>query len=213
MKEQTAHPIDILLRFRRVFSLVAQLALVVASNRIAFALRFDGAAPAWAIDVFWHTLPWLVAIRALTFFPFKLYEGLWRYTSLYDLQALVGGVVASSLLFVGFIHSGFGPASYPRSVYVIDPIILTLLLGGLRLARRFWGEFNRIQPGRRVVVFGAGDAGELIVRDMKHNAWYGMQPVGFVDDDPAKVGRRIHGVPVLGTREDIARIIKRARPD
>jgi len=146
MKEKKARPIGIILRFRRVLSLVAQLGLVVISNRIAFALRFDRASPGWAVEVFWHTLPWLVAIRALTFFPFKLYEGLWRYTSLYDLQALVGGIVTSSLLFVAFVHSGFGPASYPRSVYVIDPIILTLLLGGLRLARRYWGSSSASSP-------------------------------------------------------------------
>jgi len=213
MKTRT-YPIDVILRFRRILSLVAQLGLVMISNRIAFALRFDGASPPWAVAVFWQTLPWLLAIRALTFFPFKLYEGLWRYTSIYDLQALVGGIVTSSLLFVAYVHSPIGPASYPRSVYITDPIILTLLLAGLRLARRFWGEFSRLQPGRRrVVVFGAGDAGELIVRDMKNNAWYGLQPVGFVDDDPAKLGRRIHGVPVLGTRNEIGQILKRARAD
>ena len=212
MKERTNRPRDLVLRFRRLFSLVVQVGLVVLANRSAFALRFDAATPPWALDVFWQTLPWLVAIRALTFVPFKLYEGLWRYSSLYDLQALVGGVLTSSLLFVAYIHSGFGPASYPRSVYIIDAIVLTVLLGGLRMARRYWGEFSLVRPGRRVVIFGAGDAGELIVRDMKNNAWYGMQPVGFVDDDLAKVGRRIHGVPVLGTSKDIARILKRTRP-
>jgi FlaA1/EpsC-like NDP-sugar epimerase len=213
MKNRAQRIVELVLPFRRIFSLVAQLALVVISNRIAFALRFDGAAPPWAVSSFWQMLPWLVAIRALTFIPFRLYAGLWRYTSVYDLQMLIGGVATSTVLFAAAVHSPFGPAVYPRSVLITDAIILTVLLGGLRLARRFWAQYSRSRPSRRVLVFGAGDAGELIVRDMKHNEWYGMHPVGFVDDDRNKVGRRIHGVPVLGTRDEIAQIVKREHPD
>lgn len=205
--------IQISLRFRRVLSLVAQLALVVISNRFAFTLRFDEGMPSWALESFWQMLPWLIAIRGLTFIPFRLYEGLWRYTSIYDLQALLGGIATSSVLFYAVVKSPLGPEVYPRSVFITDAIILTVLLGGLRLTRRLWVEFSRGRPGRRVLVFGAGDAGELIVRDMKHNAWYGLQPIGFVDDDSTKVGRRIHGVPVLGTRNDLATIMARDRPD
>ena len=90
---------DLILRFRHELAIVLQVLLVVVSNRIAFQLRFDGDVPAWALVAFWQMLPWLVAIRALTFFPLGLYEGLWRYSSFYDLQSLAGAVTASSLLF------------------------------------------------------------------------------------------------------------------
>src|SRR4051794_3335761 len=106
MKDHTTGLPDVVIRFRRLISLVAQVALVVIANRLAFALRFDGPVPGWAVTTFWQTLPWLVAIRALTFIPFRLYEGLWRYTSLYDLQALLGGIVTSSLVFVAYLYSG-----------------------------------------------------------------------------------------------------------
>jgi FlaA1/EpsC-like NDP-sugar epimerase len=200
-------------RFHRPLAIAAQLLLVVLSNWLAFMLRFDGEVPARAREAFWLSLPWLVGIRALTFVPFRLYEGLWRYTSLYDLRAIVGGVCASSLVFFLFTQSPLGPAMYPRSIFIVDALLLTLLLGGVRIGRRLSTELSRTKPEKRVLIFGAGDAGELIVRDMKHNPSYRYQPVGFVDDDPAKLGHRIHGVKVLGTREDLPALLKRWRPD
>ena len=141
-----------------------------------------------------------------------MYEGLWRYTGIYDLQALVGGVVASSFVFFLIVQTPLGPAVYPRSLFIIDAVVLTLLLGGVRMTRRVYAELWHPKRGKRVLIFGAGDAGELIVRDMKNNAWYTYQPIGFVDDDRSKVGRRIHGVPVLGTRADLAASSRRTGP-
>ncbi len=199
--------------FHRLLALACQLGLVVLSNWLAFLLRFDGDVPYRAEEAFWLALPWLVAIRALTFVPFRLYESLWRYTSVYDLRAIAGGVGISSLAFFLFTQSPLGPAMYPRSVFVVDALLLILLLGGVRMGRRLSAELSRGKPEKRVLILGAGDAGELIVRDMKHNPSYHYQPVGFVDDDPAKQGHRIHGVPVLGTREDLSKILQRWRPD
>src|SRR5690606_36655705 len=158
------------------------------------------------IETFWQTLPWLVAIRALTFIPFRLYQGLWKYTSLYDLQALFAGIASSSALFFAFTLTPLGPQAYPRSVFFIDALLLLLMLGGLRLMRRFYREMVRPEGQRRVLIFGAGDAGELIVREMKIDRERIYEPVGFIDDDRSKVGRRIHGVPVLGTRADVDQV-------
>jgi FlaA1/EpsC-like NDP-sugar epimerase len=186
---------------------------IVASNGFSFLLRFDGDVPPRAIESFWHMLPWLLAIRTLTFIPFRLFEGLWRYTSLYDLRALVGGVAVSSALFWLLVKTPLGSAFYPRSIFVMDAALLLLALSGIRLSRRFANEFGRIQPGRRVLIIGAGGAGEKIVRDMKNNPLLSYRPIGFVDDDPSKVGLRIHGVPVLGTRRDLSRLLEQCRPE
>ena len=213
MKEHAPTVMNLVLRFRRVPALAAQLALVALSNRFAFLLRFDGRVPDWADYAFWEMLPWLIVIRGLTFIPFRLFEGLWRYTSLYDLQALIGGIATSSVIFFLVTRTALDPAAYPGPVFLIDALLLTVLLGGLRLTRRVYAEYSRTSPGRRVLIVGAGRAGELIVRDMRNNAWYGVTPIGFIDDDRAKVGRRIHNVPVLGTRQDLASIISRHAPD
>lgn len=198
---------------RRGAAAAIQLVLVALVNAVAFRLRFDGALPAWAAATFWHTLPWLVAIRALTFVPLGLYEGLWRYTSVADLKVVVGGVFTSSLVFYLFLLTPLAPRVYPRGVFVVDAVLLTVALVGVRLARRLSNEFSRGGSGKRVLIFGAGDAGEMIVRDMRADRHGRYQPVGFIDDDRAKVGLRIHRVPVLGTRDDLPAIVERLHPD
>jgi len=202
-----------MMRLSRPLAAGLQLGLVALSNALAFLLRFDGDMPPFAREAFWLTLPWLVAIRALTFGPFKLYEGLWRYTGIYDLRAIVAAVTTSSVAFYLLMQTPLGPEVYPRSIFVVDAVLLTLLLGGARLSRRLLAELSHGPSGKRILIFGAGDAGELIVRDIKHNRGSGYHPVGFVDDDAAKVGHRIHGVPVLGTRTALPEIVSRYRPD
>ena len=93
--------IDAVVRSRRYLTVFGQLALVALSNRLAFALRFDGSTPAWAVDLFAQTLPWLLAVRGFTFIPFGLYQGLWRYASISDLQAILLSVISSTLAFEG----------------------------------------------------------------------------------------------------------------
>jgi len=199
-------------RFRRSTAMAIQLTAVALANLAAFALRFDGAPPAWAMAACAQMMPWLLVIRAVTFVWFRLFEGLWRYAGIYDLRAIVAAVVTSTVIFVALVQSPLGPQVYPQSIFVIDSLLLVLMLGGLRLARRIYGESMWGRQGRRILVFGAGNAGELIVRDMKVNRDCGYEPIGFVDDDSAKVGLRIHGVPVLGTRNDLKKIIAQHQP-
>jgi FlaA1/EpsC-like NDP-sugar epimerase len=200
-------------RFRRALIVVFQLVVIVVANLIAFELRFDTGVPPWAAMILWQTLPWLVAIRAFTFALFKLYEGFWRYTSVHDVRALVSAITTSSLLFFLYVKSPLGPGTYPRSVFFIDAILLLMFLGAARLLRLLISNGHRTTAGKRVLVYGAGDAGEMIVRDMLGNREHPYDPVGFIDDNPQKAGLRIHGVQVLGSRDDAPAILARARPD
>ena len=95
-----------LVRFRRALAIVVQLGLVILSNWLAFLLRFDGAIPAWAADAFLRVLPLVLLTRAIAFVPFRLYQGLWRYTSVHDLMMLMGGITSSSIaLFLLIAHA------------------------------------------------------------------------------------------------------------
>jgi FlaA1/EpsC-like NDP-sugar epimerase len=195
---------------RRVFVVTLHLALIPMSNYAAFWLRFDGRIPEPELALFWALLPWLVVTRALAFVPFRLYEGLWRYVGLHDLRRILSGIVLSSFVFYVYVHLVRGIVTYPRSVVIIDALLLAFVMGGVRMAYRMSQEVRGRRPGRRVLIYGAGDTGEAIVRDMLRH--HERAPVGFVDDDASLVGRRIHGVPVLGTRLDLARILSTTDP-
>ncbi len=200
-------------RYRRIVVALIQLGLVALSSYTAMWLRFDGAIPARDFRVWLNALWWLLAIRGLTFAWFRLYQGLWRYASLWDLRNIVAAVSLSSVAHYLLIHRVFGWTSYPRSVFFIDAGLLVLLMGGVRMVRRTIGELRHEHHGRRVLVYGAGDAGQMIVHDMRTRAGHSYVPLGFVDDDPGKIGLRIHGVPVLGTGTSLPRIMAKERPE
>jgi FlaA1/EpsC-like NDP-sugar epimerase len=200
-------------RLGQYVSVLLQLALVVAANRAAFALRFDGHEPAWALAAWSSMLPWLLVVRGGTLAALRVSQGMWRYTSMYDLKMIVTAVVLSSGVFAAIASSPLGPAVYPGSIFVIDAVLLTLALGGVRIIRPLSTEFSIRGRGKRLLIIGAGDAGEMVVRDIRAHGGNAYDPIGFIDDDPAKVGRRIHGVPVLGTREHITRIVRTFRPE
>jgi FlaA1/EpsC-like NDP-sugar epimerase len=205
---------DQLIRYRRLPIILLHIGIIALSNYLAFWLKFDGRIPVNEIGHFLDLLPWLVLIRCLMFIPFKLFEGLWRYTSILDLRNIIVAAALSSLMFYGFVHGYLEQTDYPRSIFIIDTLLLIFLMGGVRLSRRLRSMTHHFKGGRKVLIFGAGDAAEMIVRDMKNNgAMYRYDPIGFIDDNPAKIGQHIHGVPVLGARGDIAKIIDAHKPD
>jgi FlaA1/EpsC-like NDP-sugar epimerase len=197
---------------RRASVVLVDLLLTVAGNYFAFWLRFDGAIPAafWAL---WReTIPLLVLLRGLTFIPFHLHDSVWQYVGLRDLRAIVASVTASSVLFCLLIRGVLGLRAYPRSVFLMDLVLVVCLMAAVRVGWRLGREYRANARTKRVLIFGAGDAGARIVREILKGGEHGYHPVGFVDDDPAKVGQRIHGIPVLGTRADLPRIIGETNP-
>jgi FlaA1/EpsC-like NDP-sugar epimerase len=213
MMQKLAH------RCRRLCGVALHLVLAVLANALAFALRFDFDVPSWAVATQVALLPWLVGIRGVVFLLFGVFHGVWRYAGMQDLRNIVASVTVSSTVFAVVASVAAVGAQYPRSVLVIDAVLLICFCGGLRLAVRTWREGPplSLRPGqptrRKVLIFGAGQAGAMIGRDIRNNAYYHYEPVGYIDDDLFKVGRSIHGIPVLGTRRDLPRVMAERAPD
>jgi FlaA1/EpsC-like NDP-sugar epimerase len=172
MRKTGVSVVSWLLAHRTPFVILLQLALVVLSSLLAMRLRFDGDIPARTWHVWLLALPWLLVLRGLAFGRFRLHQGLWRYASIWDLRNIVAAVFVSSVLHYALIHWVFGWTIYPRSVFVIDAALLILLLGGARMVRRIYREFHNVNHEKRVLIYGAGDAGEMIVRDKRNNGFY-----------------------------------------
>ena len=199
----------IVIKCRRPLIVGFHIGLIVVANYLAFWIRFDGVITDQVKSLFVEMIPWLVVIRGLTFVPLQLYKGLWRYTGIWDLRNVIVGVTGSTVLFYILVHWIFGVRGYPLSIFIIDSLLLIFLMGGLRLARRLYHAVRQVGQGKQILIYGAGDAGEMIVRDIRnHGALYKYQPLGFIDDDPNKVGQRIHGVPVLGQRDKMPQILQ-----
>jgi len=195
--------------YRRTLVITAHIVLIVFANYAAFWLRFEGNIPADEYSLFLKTLPLVLAVQFSCISFFGLNKGLWRYAGIADLLTIFKAVTLGSVLSVFTIHFLLGLYSYPRSVYILDWLVLIMLMGGMRMQRRVLRELQSLNTvgKKRVVLFGAGDAGEIILREIKQNKALPYQPVGFIDDDERKHGLKIHGVPVLGTRKDLPSLI------
>ena len=204
--------ITFLHRFRWPIVIAVHLILIGVANYLAFWLRFDGNIPDWAFEIFVQTLPFLVVILMLIFVPFRLYQGMWQYTSIWDLKNIVASSIVGMAVFYFAVRWGVGLERYPRSIYMLDTILLIGLLGGARLSRRVYRELGRSDPETRVVIYGAGDAGEDLVMALKNSPTHGYKPIGFIDDYPRKAGLCIHGMRVLGGRQNLDRIMAQVAP-
>jgi UDP-GlcNAc:undecaprenyl-phosphate GlcNAc-1-phosphate transferase len=198
-----------LLHKRRIAEVIIDFILICVSYYTAHLLRFEGDIAA-NFPLMMKSLPWLIVARLGCFYYFGLYQGIWRYISIKDLVAIFKAVTVSTILTIMFLTFFFRFQEYSRVVFMIDGILMLFLASGTRILIRVMREsFASLRPGeKKVLIFGAGDAGEMVLREIRHNKQLNYHAVGFLDDNPKKVGRRIHGVAVLGTREKLTQLVE-----
>ena len=205
---------------RRAILVVLDAALILFSFYFALLLRADGAVEAawWPHNraLLYENLPWIVALYLISFLVGGLYSILWKYAGERDLIRL-GGMIAVPTGIVYFVNHGLIHGVLFDSANAMAAVLIFLLVGGSRLAWRLFlnhpiGERMRgvpaKDPNRPVLIVGAGEAGAWAINVCKSNESYG-HPVAAVDDDPAKFGQTIHGVPVRGTLEQIPQICEK----
>jgi FlaA1/EpsC-like NDP-sugar epimerase len=173
-------------------------------------LRFSLLSNPPAVPLFAGELPIVLGAQSLVLYWTGLYRGLWRFASLPDLGNIARAGVAGSLLIALGLFLFNRLEGVPRSVLLMYPAALVLLLGAPRLIYRYWKDsrldFQRRTPSQRVLVLGAGRAGEALVRDLRRESRY--RAVGFLDDNRALRGAKVHGVPVLGALGDLQRVAR-----
>ncbi len=203
----------------RVWQIVFDAVLVAAAWRLTFFLRFDKSVPIYYQHLLdWRVIALIVGIQLAAFMLFGFYNRWWRYVSTRDMWGAVRGVTAGSLI-VYLVLYAFPPANtsrLPRSIAVFDYLLLLAFIAGTRLLARSLIERplgGLVARGKEVLIIGAGDAGQLMVREMQRNRQLHYTPIGFVDDDLRKRGDRIHGVKILGTTDDLAHLLRDNKPD
>ncbi len=196
---------------RRILEVVQDFLFVCTAYYAAYFLRFEGGLLASNLELLKNSLLWIILIKMSVFFAFGLYRGVWRYIGISDFFTIFKVCSIGSLFSVLFLTFVFRFKDYSRAVFIIDWLILLLLLMGSRFLLRMIVEFfSRVSTkGKRVLIFGAGDIGEMVVREMRRDKSLSYCPVGFVDDDPRKTGIKIHGVPVMGTRQGMEELIQK----
>ena len=196
---------------RRLLVVVNDIFWTVFSYCLAYFLRFNFSIPEFYASALLKSLPLLVFLRAASFFLFGLYGGVLRYASVDDLVRIIKAVTVGTILFISSIGFVFRFIGFPRSVFLIDWFVILVLLGGSRFLYRIWREIHipssRPKAQRKILIIGAGDVGEMILRSVRRERDVPYEVVGFLDDDPDKVGRRIHGVAVLGDISTLGSVV------
>lgn len=199
---------------RRIFEVLLDVVLIILSYWGAYAIKFVPGSTAW--QLFIRTLPVLVFVKMSVFLAMGVYRGLWRYTSVGDLIVFLKAVTISSVASLMVVLFAFRFEGYSRTVFVIDGVLMFLFLAGSRMAFRLFRQMlpaNSWQDGKRVLIYGAGDGGELLLRELRNNSELHLSPIGFLDDDPSKSGKVIHGLKVFGGNGDLGQVCEQQGVD
>ena len=199
---------------RRIFEVLLDVVLIILSYWAAYAINFPPSSPAW--QLFLRTLPVLVFMKMSVFLVMGVYRGLWRYTSMSDLVVFAKAVALSSVASLLILLFAFRFEGFSRKVFAVDFVLMFLFLAGSRLAFRVFRQLLPAvskQNGRRVLIYGAGDGGELLLRELRNNRELSLAPIGFLDDDPAKNGKVIHGLRVFGGNGDLGTVCSQHEVD
>lgn len=203
-----------LIRLRIPIIIGLHLILVPIGYLLAFLLRFDAPLPEHARTLFLASLLYLLPLRLLAFYPFGLYHGWWRHVGVRDLIDLIRAVSVSTAIFLVALFLDQRLVGFPRSILLLDWVLAIALFGGARFAVRVGRERREVNgdPERRrrpALVIGGGVAADRLLRQLRMGEG-DFRAIGLVDDDPAKRGMRLHGVPVRGTIDEIESIAARS---
>lgn len=191
---------------RTTLVILHDLMAVVVAWLGSYWLRFNLNLPEEFVAAAWSTLLWVLPLQAVILWRFGLYRGMWRFASLPDLKRILLAVGVAAVAVPVVLVLFRVDTVVPRTVLILDPILLLLIMGGSRFAYRSWKERHLLRLStmndKPVLVLGAGSAADFLLRELARTH-SGYRAVGLLDDDAHKLGRQIHGVQVLGTLQEL----------
>jgi FlaA1/EpsC-like NDP-sugar epimerase len=200
---------------RTFLALLHDIVVTIVAWLSAYLLRFNFAIPEEFTTSMLQSLSWVVSLQAFVFVAFGLYRGVWRFASVSDLKRIFLAIATATALITAALFMLQTGIVIPRSVIILDPILLILMMGGSRFVYRAWKEHQlygvTLKQGNPVIVLGAGEAAVALVKDLARSPQW--QVVGLLDDDSSMLGREVFGVKVKGRINDLAAVSKRLNVD
>jgi UDP-GlcNAc:undecaprenyl-phosphate GlcNAc-1-phosphate transferase len=195
---------------RRLLEVLLDLVVISFAYHLAFNLRFDFQLSDNLIHLYLLSLPLVITATYLGFFLCGIYRGLWRHTGLEDLVRIAKAVACGTLLSMAALIFAQRFVGYSRVVFVVYGLLLFLGVAGSRLSFRLFGLFlTRTRKHKvPVLIYGADDRGEIVVRECRKNSTIEYWPIGFLDDDPWKIGRSVAGLRIFGGADKLAEIVE-----
>lgn len=194
-------------KFRFIYSLAIDVLLINLSFFLSLLIIYDFNIPQQCITNYLNNIVGYIFIKLFVLACFKLYKNLWKYASISELSQLITSIFIANILVTTFLYMRH--VSFPKGIYILITMLDMALIGGFRLSHRIYRGF--VSEGlfthrgkKRIMVIGAGDAGVMVIKELRNHTQLNSKPVAIIDDDPKKEGTRISGVPIVGQRCDIS---------
>ncbi len=193
---------------RQILLVILDFVLIAFAYYLSYRLRFGGEQFSFYFKIFLNSLPAVIALKLIVFFIMGIYRGFWSYISTNDVFVYVRASLVGTLVIVAAVTYIYRFKDFSKGIFIIDFMLTTGLLLGVRGSFRMFLETQnrKTLSGEKVIIYGAGRAGELLLREILNNKKLNVNPIGFVDDDVLKKGKKIQGYSILGTFDDIDKI-------
>ena len=206
-------PIILEITFRRqIFHVILDLVLVAFAYYLSYRVRF-GFTHQFSVffKIFLESLPAIIICKFVAFFSAGVYKGMWRYMGMSDVFVYLKASLLGTLLSLAVVTYLYRFASFSKGVFLIDWFLTTAFLLGSRASFRSFTEFLKYKAlqGENVLIYGAGRGGQVLLKEILDNGRLAVKPLGFIDDDITKVGKRLYGYPVMGTGANLENILEK----
>ncbi|MFC1815094.1 glycosyl transferase [Thermodesulfobacteriota bacterium] len=196
---------------RQLLLVILDFFLIAFAYYLSYRLRFASTAFSYYFKVFLRSLPAVIACKFVAFFSIGIYRGIWRYMSTNDVYVYLKASTIATILSVAVVTFIFRFKDFSKGIFIIDWFLITGLLLGTRGSFRLFAETmkQKTLAGNKVFLYGAGRGGEILLRELLNNRQLKIKPLGFIDDDPLKAGKKLQGYPILGTFADLESLVEK----